>query len=102
MDIVFISGPYRGDIKANIEHARQAAIRLWSRGEVVICPHLNTAYFDGIAPDEHFLRGDLEILSRCNSIYMLKGWTQSEGAQDELKLAWDLNLNVRYELLEEV
>jgi hypothetical protein len=33
---------------------------------------------------------------------MLKGWTQSEGAQDELKLAWDLNLNVRYELLEEV
>jgi hypothetical protein len=97
MKIVFISGPYRGDVNANIEHAKQAAIRLWQVGYAVICPHLNTAHFDGLCDDAVWLVGDLEILSRCDIIYMLRGWENSSGARDEFQKAILLNIPILQE-----
>jgi hypothetical protein len=90
MKVVFISGPYRGNVEHNIIEARKAAAKLWASGYVVICPHLNTANFDYLypeIPDSVWLEGDLEILRRCDAIYMLKGYISSQGAQAELKLA---------------
>jgi hypothetical protein len=97
MKLVFISGAYRGDIDANIEHAKQASIRLWKEGYAVICPHMNTAHFDGICPDEVWLEGDLEILSRCDIVYVLNNWTGSEGSKAEIELARKLKIPVFYE-----
>ena len=64
---------------------------------LVICPHLNTAYFDGICSDETWLNGYLEILKRCDSIYMMKNWCESSGAKAELELAKNLGLGIYYE-----
>jgi hypothetical protein len=101
MNIVFISGPYRAETKAgvgqNIKRAREAALRLWGADTAVICPHLNTAFFDGVQPDIVWLQGDLEILARCDAIYMLKGWKTSFGSVAEHQLATDLELEVMYE-----
>jgi hypothetical protein len=83
MRVVFVSGPYRGNISENIRIARQHAEMLWAKGYAVFCPHLNSAHMDGCAPDKAFLDGDIEILSRCDAIYMLPGWEQSEGARSE-------------------
>lgn len=96
-EVVFISGKYRGDIEANIAHAEQAAKTLWRQGFVVFCPHLNTARFDGICPDSVWLEGGLEILRRCDSIYMLVGWGESEGAKAELDLAKRLRKRIYWE-----
>ena len=95
--VVFISGPYRGNIEQNIANARMAAIRLWKAGYAVICPHMNSARMDGECPDDYFLEGDLEILKRCDIIYMLKNWESSRGASAELKLAKEIGLEVVYE-----
>jgi len=97
MKLVYVAGPYRGDIDANIEHAREAAQRLWSLGYAVVCPHLNTAHFDGLIPDEEFLAGDLEILKRCDAIYMLHNWHKSVGSCEEYRLAKELGLEIMYE-----
>ncbi|MBD1871930.1 DUF4406 domain-containing protein [Nodosilinea sp. FACHB-131] len=80
--LIYIAGPYRGDVKQNIENARKAAIAVWQAGHVAICPHLNTANFEedsGLA-DEVYLKGDLVILQRCDACLFLPNWKQSEGA----------------------
>jgi hypothetical protein len=101
MKLLFISGPYRAETRTgvaqNIKRAREAALRLWSPDTAVICPHMNTAFMDGVQSDTVWLQGDLEILARCDAIYMLKGWKLSFGAVAEHQLATDLGLEVMYE-----
>lgn len=101
MKVIYVAGPYRGhsesEVVANIRHAEAAAIRLWQTGWAVICPHLNTRMFGGLCPDDTWLKGDLEILKRCDAIYMVDGWQRSRGATDELHLAQSLNMGVLYE-----
>ena len=96
MKIIFVSGPYRGNIAENIQKAKEASIQLWQDGYAVITPHLNTAHFDGYCPDEVWLAGDLEILRRCDVIFMLPGWEQSEGAMAEHALAEELGKEIMY------
>ena len=99
MQVTYIAGPYtNADMFIqcqNIRHARDVAQRMWLEGKAAICPHLNTAWFEG--DRQIFIDGDLEILSRCDSIYMLKGWRGSEGAKGELDLARRMGLAIGYE-----
>jgi len=99
--VIFISGPYRSEsewgLEENIRHAQSASIKLWKDGWVVICPHLNTAHFGGVCPDSVWLEGDLEILKRCDAIYMLNTAHHSVGAQAELMAALTWGKEVIYE-----
>ena len=101
MKLVFVSGPYRGkdfmDIERNIQNAQLASMRLWRQGYAVFCPHLNSAHFDGLVPDETFLAGDIEILGRCDCIFMLKNWQDSVGARAEYQYAIEHRLEVMSE-----
>ena len=101
MKLIYIAGKYRGktinEIHDNIEAARKVAVKWWSYGFAVICPHLNSAMMDGAADDQIFIDGGIEILSRCDTIVMMKGWEESLGACDELELAHELDKQVVYE-----
>ena len=61
MKIAYIAGPYRAktysEIDLHILNAQQVAIQLWQIGYAVICPHKNTAHFEGLAPDNIWLKG---------------------------------------------
>lgn len=98
MKLIFVSGKYRGDISANIQTAKEASIKLWQQGYAVICPHMNTAHFDGLCPDEVWLEGDLEIMKRCDAVYMLSNWRDSAGAVKEHELAQILGKEIIYEV----
>ncbi|MDI1346314.1 MAG: DUF4406 domain-containing protein [Pseudolabrys sp.] len=91
--LVYIAGPYRAsterEVVLNIRRAEEAAIEVWKAGGVAICPHLNTALFGGVLPDETWLSGDIEILRRCDAILMVGKWQDSKGARDELLFACD-------------
>ena len=101
MKLVYVAGPYRGkdwaEIENNIQHAKAASIRLWKQGYSVFCPHLNTAHFDGLVPDDTFLAGDIEILGRCDCIFMLKNWQDSAGSRAEYQYAIEHRLEVMTE-----
>lgn len=103
MKLVFVSGPYRSTTilgrYQNIVRAREASIELWQAGYAVICPHLNTANFDGLAPDKVWLDGDIEMLRRCDAIYMLRDWDDSVGARAEHEMALKLGLEIIYQPL---
>lgn len=96
--IIFISGPFRGkpniewNRQQNIRRAEEAALFVWRSGGVAICPHKNTEHFDGACPDSYWLNGDLQILARCDAIYMIPGWEDSAGAKNELAFAKEHNI----------
>lgn len=102
--VVYIAGPYRGasqwEVKENIRRAEYLASWVWGQGAVALCPHLNTAFFEGLAEDEVWLRGDLELLRRCDAVLLTPDWMNSEGAREERRVAEELGMPVFEDTLE--
>ena len=98
MKLIYVAGKYRAktenEIFENIIAARKIARRLWEEGWAVICPHANTMFMGGIADDSAFLEGDLEMIRRCDAIYMMNNWWESVGATKELALARELKIQI--------
>lgn len=106
MYVIYIAGPYNAptkeEVQKNIEHARAAAVRLIKAGYAVICPHLNTAGLeDAISDQQIFYRMSVELLTRCDGIYLLKGWSESKGAKIEMNVAVGLNMDIYAEGIKE-
>lgn len=102
MKVVYVAGPFRGkdhfQIHQNICRAEILALEVWRLGVACICPHLNTAHFQDAAPDEIWLRGDLEILKRCDAALMTSDWQKSSGATAEKMFAEANGIPVFYSL----
>lgn len=98
MKVVYIAGPFRaGDSwsrEQNIRRAEEAALNVWRIGCACICPHTNTRFFDGAAPDSVWLEGDLEILLRCDAVLMVGNFKASKGAMEEMRVALKFGLPV--------
>jgi hypothetical protein len=101
MKVIYIAGAFRAKtqwgIMQNVRHAEDASLRLWKDGKVVVCPHTMTQHFQNECEDKVWLDGCLELVKRCDAIYMLKGWEDSEGSRAEWKLASDLGKEIIYE-----
>ncbi len=98
MKLIYVAGPFRADnawdIEQNIRRAEECALGLWRMGAAVICPHTNTRFFHGAADDSIWLNGDLEILRRCDAVYMVLRWERSSGARAEKEEAEKHGLKV--------
>ena len=98
MKVVYVAGAFRAKtqwgIMQNVRNAEDASLRLWKQGYAVICPHTMTQHFQDECPDRVWLEGCLEILRRCDVIYLVKGWQESEGSKEEYQLAQQLGLEV--------
>ena len=89
MKVVYVSGPYRSKegiwgVKKNIDAAERVAVELWQMGLAVICPHKNSAFLDGAAPDKVWLKGDLELIRRCDAVVVVGDWKSSDGTKAEI------------------
>ena len=94
MKVIYIAGRYRDlqgrpwFIKQNIQRAELAASEVWKLGCVAFCPHMNSALFDGVAPDRVFLQGGLEMILRCDALYVFDTqWAFSSGTKAEVEFA---------------
>lgn len=101
--VVYIAGPFRGPnawaVEENIRRAERLALAVWELGAAALCPHTNTRFFDGAAPDKFFLEGDLEMLKRCDAVLMTHDWDRSAGATAEHLFALRQGLAVFYTVL---
>lgn len=101
MQVAYIAGPYRSGhgrtVLENCRAAEKVAIKWWRKGYAVICPHKNTEFFDGLAPDAVWLKGDIEILKRCDLIIMMENYGDSTGAKAELDFAQANNITVIFD-----
>lgn len=96
--VVYVAGPYRGPsawvVEQNIRAAEALALEAWKLGWAAICPHANSRFFSGAAPDDVWLLGDLAILTKCDAVLMVPGWQHSEGARQERTVARSLKIPV--------
>lgn len=101
MQVAYIAGPYRAatvhGMHRNIDKAAEVALKYWKLGYAVICPHKNTAFFDGECPDNVWLNGDLELLRRSDVVVMVPGWENSMGAREEHSEAQEAGIPIIYD-----
>ena len=102
--LVYVSGKYTDEttdkVRENILVAREYALAIWELGFTAICPHLNTAHFEEskVLGYDDYIEGDLAMLERCDGIYMLPNWKDSNGAKIELEYAVSEKLPVFHNL----
>jgi len=98
MKVIYIAGPYRAEsnwqIELNVRKAEELSLEVWKRGAVPICPHTMTRFFQNELPDETWLKGFIELLRRCDAIFLLPGWERSQGTITEMVFAIDHNMKV--------
>jgi hypothetical protein len=92
METIYISGPIKGinNPKGIFDNKQKQLEKL---GYQVTNPFnlLETGTY------EEFMRYDIRALTFCDSIYMMKGWEKSKGANIELKVAQAIGLKMLYE-----
>lgn len=98
MKVVYIAGKYRGPnawaVEQNIRAAEEVAARVWAMGLVALCPHANSRHMEGVASDEHFLAGTLELMRRCDAVVLVPNWGSSAGARAEVEEAERIGLPI--------
>lgn len=104
MKVVYIAGPFRGanywEQEQNIRRAEQLALDVWKLGFAAICPHTNTRFFQGAAPDDVWLAGDIAIMLLCDAVLMTPDWNGSYGASKERAIALDNLIPVFYDTVD--
>ena len=111
MKLIYVAGKYtsynqhnqpnKAGIASNIYVAEIAAVRLWKKGWAVLCPHKNTEHFERYEDDylhySAWINGDIEMLRRCDAIFMLENWQGSSGAKGEHAFAKKRKIPIFYE-----
>lgn len=96
MNRIYISGGITG-VPDAVDHFKKAQEELEKRGYSVINPALLNSIMPKDATYEDYMMVCLTLLSLCDSIYMLKGWEQSRGANTEYQYAVDYDYTIIYE-----
>lgn len=108
MKVVYVAGPFRATNpdgtadqwrqEQNIRAAEALALEVWRLGAAAVCPHTNTRFYQGAAPDAVWLEGDLAILAKCDAVLMAQDWHRSSGARAERDFAIAGGIQVLYSL----
>lgn len=101
MKVIYIAGAFRAPtawgIAQNVRAAEAAGLDVARLGAMPLIPHANTAHFHGELSDEFWLAGTLELLSRCDAVFVFN-WTahaeRSVGTRGEIAEAAQLGLPV--------
>lgn len=80
MRVVYLAHPYGGD-EANVEDAKQIVCRLVKKfpGIVFLSPLQATGFYYNDIPYLDGMNHCLELLSRCDELWLCKGWQDSKG-----------------------
>ena len=99
--LLFVSGAYTGDVEKNIAKAEEVSIGLIRAGFHVVTPHKNIAgyekYEDGTLNKRTWMDMCFNILRRCDAIYVMDNWKNSEGAKEEIAYAKQLGILIIWE-----
>lgn len=95
--IIYISGPITKD-KNYYEKFLNAEKRLKEAGYEVINPAKIATLLPNSFEYGDYMDIDLNLLKKCDAIYLLKNWKNSLGAVIEQKLAKELGLKVIYQV----
>lgn len=90
---IYLSGPMTGLPDYNRPAFARVAEQLRAEGKSVFNPG-DIGPKDNIMPRAWYMRRDLEALMKSDSVYVLPGWGDSEGAKLEIAIAKELELPI--------
>lgn len=93
---IYISGPISGHNPDIVRVRFATAMKVFENGPFEPLSPLENGLPDTATYDEHMLR-DLEMLSECSAIYMLKGWEKSKGCKIEFAHAVANKISIIFE-----
>lgn len=93
---VYISGKISGTTDY-LERFEKAEMELKSMGWDVINPAKINSFLPTDTTWEEYMEIDYKLMDICNTIYMLKDWESSKGANAELEYANKRKMNIIYE-----
>ena len=97
MNLIYVASPYRGDIKNNIEYAKECCNFVSNQGYNFFCPHLMyTQVLNDDITEERELGINLakEMLLKCDSIWVF-GTNITEGMFFEMEHAKNNNIPIK-------
>lgn len=100
--LLYIAGPYSGNVEQNIKNAEIVSIGLIKAGFHVLTPHKNTSgyeqYENGDAINyQTWIDLDLDLLSRCDAIYVMSNSENSMGVKKEIIFCEENNIPIIHE-----
>jgi hypothetical protein len=102
MRLIYVAGKLAAETawqrEQYVRQAEEAALQILKMGAAVFTPHTQCRNYDGELPWEEWIKRDLEVLSRCNAIFMLPNWKDSKGATAEHAWAKDHGMKILYGL----
>jgi len=100
LKLFYIIAPYTASshikVQNNINEAKILAQYYWLKGNAVICPHLNTAFFSGLIPESDFYQGTLLMLSKSDKAIIHPRFKHSSGCIKEIKFCEENNIPHKY------
>ena len=103
MKVVYVAGRYRAsteaDVYSNIQEARKAGIRVAQLGGAPLIPQMNSAFMGGATgagDDQFWLDATMALLRKCDAVYTVWNWFNSEGAKLEVAEAKSLGIPVLF------
>ena len=107
MRLIYVAGKYTGkdwdQVQSHIDKAENASVQLFAKGWNVVTPHKNNAHYEVYEDrfktlDYRFwIKATLDLLSRCDAIFVLDNWYSSQGTIGEIKFALEHNIPIYFE-----
>lgn len=97
--VIYLAGPYRGNVEHNVRVARYTAAILWNMGFVVLCPHTNSGGMERDVPEDTVLMaGAVELMKRCDMLVVMADteWEKSAGTMREIEVAKEIGMEIMY------
>lgn len=99
---VYVAGRFRDSspwlVHQNAIVAEQrAAIVTRYEGLVAVCPHLLTKNLDSLRDERYWCEATLEIMRRCDALFVGPGWEDSRGTLAEIREALQIGKPVFFE-----
>lgn len=99
---VYVAGRFRDSspwlVHQNAVAAEQrAAIVTRYEGLVAVCPHLLTKNLDSLRDERYWCEATMEIMRRCDGVFVGPGWEDSRGTLAEIREALQLGKPVFFE-----
>lgn len=89
--VIYLSGPMTGLPEWNFPEFNRVAAKLRALGHTVLNP-AETLGGDTSKPRKFYMRYDIGLLLKCDTIVLLKNWRKSKGALVEVEVAKELEL----------
>lgn len=94
---IYLSGPMTGLPDYNRPAFNEVAKELRAQGKSVFNP-ADIGPKENIMPRAWYMRKDIEGLMKSDSVYLLPGWEESEGARLEVEIAKQLELPIIFSI----